>query len=234
MPPDSVGEYALKIAVALLCGAAIGMERQWRHRMSLLRTNALVAVGAALFVSIAELSHNAEKTRVVAQVASGVGFIGAGIMLRDGLNVRGLNTAATLWCAAAVGCLSGMGYYIPAAVGVVGVLTANVGLRPLAQRLNILPEDTTEIVTYYRVSLVCREGTETRVRQRLLVEMHEHNVQLMGLETTAEAATGRKVQAILIADGDKSDIIEAIVAHFGPDADIAAASWERLTNVQRD
>jgi putative Mg2+ transporter-C (MgtC) family protein len=83
MPPDVACYYALKIAVALLCGGAIGIERQWRHRISLLRTNAPVAVGAALFVSIAGLSGDFSLNRIVAQVASGVGFIGSGMMLRE-------------------------------------------------------------------------------------------------------------------------------------------------------
>ncbi|MEO5615216.1 MAG: MgtC/SapB family protein, partial [Cypionkella sp.] len=94
---------AVNMAVALSCGALIGSERQVRQRMAGLRTNALVALGAAGFVVFSQMvEHDASPSRVAAQVVSGIGFLGAGIIYRDGLNVQGLNTAATLWCSAGV------------------------------------------------------------------------------------------------------------------------------------
>ena len=87
----------LNMMVALACGALIGSERQVRQRMAGLRTNALVALGAAGFVVFSQLvEHDASPTRVAAQVVSGIGFLGAGIIFREGFNVHGLNTAATL------------------------------------------------------------------------------------------------------------------------------------------
>src|SRR5262245_28626480 len=110
-----VYELTLRLATALVVGVIIGIERQWRHKMPGLRTNVLVAVGAAMFCLIAALSaHEASPTRIVAQIASGTGFLGAGVILRDGLNIRGLNTAATLWCAAAAGAMAGSGFPVPA------------------------------------------------------------------------------------------------------------------------
>ena len=96
-----LGAAALDMGVALACGAIIGSERQVRQRMAGLRTNALVALGAASFVIFSQLFPNeVSPTRVAAQVVSGIGFLGAGIIFRDGFNVHGLNTAATLWCSA--------------------------------------------------------------------------------------------------------------------------------------
>ena len=87
------------MAIALLLGALIGTERQMRGRMAGLRTNALVALGAAGFVVFAALfPDDINPTRVAAQVVSGIGFLGAGIIFRDGFNIQGINTAATLWC----------------------------------------------------------------------------------------------------------------------------------------
>src|SRR6516225_10064767 len=99
--------FTISLATAFVLGAAIGAERQWRQRMAGLRTNALVSVGAALFVLLGTSVSGGDGLRVAAQVVSGIGFLGAGVIMRDGLNVRGLNTAATLWCSAAVGTLSG-------------------------------------------------------------------------------------------------------------------------------
>src|SRR5579871_6414241 len=103
--------FFLRMLVAVLLGAAIGLERQWRQRLAGLRTNALVSLGAAGFVHISLLNSTAtDVTRIAAQVVSGIGFLGGGIILKEGLNVRGLNTAATLWCSAGVGTLAGLGF----------------------------------------------------------------------------------------------------------------------------
>ena len=100
--------------------------------MAGLRTNALVAVGATLFVLLSAYGFScatADPTRVAAQIVSGIGFLGAGVILCDGLNVRGLNTAATLWCSAAVGALAGAGMFTVALAGTVLVVVVNGALR---------------------------------------------------------------------------------------------------------
>ncbi|MCZ3275985.1 MgtC/SapB family protein, partial [Acinetobacter baumannii] len=87
---------------------AIGAERQYRQRTAGLRTNALVAIGAAAFVDLGQrLGGDVESIRVIAYVVSGIGFLGAGVIMKEARNVRGLNTAATLWCSAAVGSIAG-------------------------------------------------------------------------------------------------------------------------------
>jgi len=98
MPTVSVGYFAARAAVALVLGAAVGLERQWRQRLAGLRTNALVALGAAVFELFAVLlagQHGVDPTRIAAYVVSGIGFLGAGVILREGIPVRGINTAAT-------------------------------------------------------------------------------------------------------------------------------------------
>jgi putative Mg2+ transporter-C (MgtC) family protein len=141
-------EMMLRIGAGVGLGALIGVERQYRARMAGLRTNALVAVGAALFVLLSAHGFggitdagSADPTRVAAQIVSGIGFLGAGVILRDGLNVRGLNTAATLWCSAAVGALAGAGLYAVAAMGTAVVVAVNVGLRPIGRAVDRRPEE---------------------------------------------------------------------------------------------
>src|SRR3974390_2945260 len=131
---------ALNMSMALLFGAAIGFERQWRQRLAGLRTNTLVSLGAAMFVVFEGLfPGESSSTRVAAQVVSGIGFLGAGIIFREGLNVRGLNTAATLWCSAAVGVLAGGGALSYATLAAAMVIVVNLLLRPLVQRINRQP-----------------------------------------------------------------------------------------------
>jgi putative Mg2+ transporter-C (MgtC) family protein len=125
----------VNLLTALGLGVLIGIERQWRQRAAGLRTNALVAVGSAAFVALATVVEGENSpTRIAAQVASGIGFLGAGVILREGAGVRGLNTAATLWGAASVGVLAGSGYPLLATTAALLVILSNVLLRPLARR----------------------------------------------------------------------------------------------------
>ncbi|WP_280379599.1 MgtC/SapB family protein, partial [Nocardia wallacei] len=117
-------EMLARLATGVGLGVAIGLERQYRARMAGLRTNALVCAGATLFVLLSAHGFHggtADPTRVAAQIVSGIGFLGAGVIMREGASVRGLNTAATLWCSAAIGALAGAGMYGTAAAGTVAV-----------------------------------------------------------------------------------------------------------------
>src|SRR5246127_3320586 len=119
-------EIAIRLGTALLIGAVIGFERQWRQRMAGLRTNALVSIGAAGFVVFSTtVSGDNSPTRVAAQIVSGIGFLGAGVILREGINIRGLNTAATLLCSAMVGTFAGAGQLVASVIAVSFVLPTN-------------------------------------------------------------------------------------------------------------
>jgi putative Mg2+ transporter-C (MgtC) family protein len=139
----STVQFGLRLSLAIGMGSIVGLERQWRQRMAGTRTNALVAAGAAAFVMCGLLLDNdpSARGRIVSYVVSGVGFLGAGVIFKDGANVRGLNTDATLWCSAAIGALSGLGALPLALILATAVLLTNMVLRPLAYRLHpVLPE----------------------------------------------------------------------------------------------
>ena len=126
----------MRLGVAAALGIAIGFERQWRHRATGLHTSSLVAVGAALF-ALLDVSLNAgDTTRIVAGVVTGVGFIAGGVIFREGVNVSGLNTAATIWSTAAVGALAGFGLWREAAAGGIAILLLNVLLQPLSDAID--------------------------------------------------------------------------------------------------
>ena len=125
-------EFVLRLSAALMCGALIGVERQFHQHEAGLRTSALVSSGSALFVLVAGLAPtNADPLRIAPQIVTGVGFLCAGVILRDGLHVRGLNTAGTLWCVSGIGVLAGAGYSLPALAGTGIVLASNLLLRPV-------------------------------------------------------------------------------------------------------
>src|SRR5271165_1396209 len=128
----------IRLVFALALGALIGAERQWRQRAAGLRTNTLVCLGAAAFVDLgSQLAPG--TTGVIAYVVSGVGFLGAGAIIKDGASIRGLNTAATLWCSAAVGTFAGAGLPVEAAGVTAFVLAGNTLLRPLVDWVNRRP-----------------------------------------------------------------------------------------------
>ena len=132
----SIAEFALRLGVGLGCGALIGIERQWQARRAGLRTNALVATGATLFVLYAVATNDSSPTRVASYVVSGVGFLGGGVILREGFNVRGLNTAATLWCSAAVGVLAAGGHLVFALIATGTIVGIHLLGRPLGHLID--------------------------------------------------------------------------------------------------
>jgi putative Mg2+ transporter-C (MgtC) family protein len=125
-------DFGIRLAIAFILGVGIGIERQWLKTRSVLKTNVLVTLGAAMFVMLSVMTPGeASPTRIAAQVVSGIGFLGGGVILRDGASVRGINTAATLWCAGAIGSLVGAGFLVQAYFGTLAVVGANLLLRPM-------------------------------------------------------------------------------------------------------
>src|ERR1700678_427 len=104
-------DFTLRVTCAMLCGSLIGVERQWKQRSARLRTYTLVSLGSALFVTVGCLVKDSSPTRIASYVVSGVGFLGAGVIMRSGFNIRGINTAATIWCCSAVGMVAGYSFY---------------------------------------------------------------------------------------------------------------------------
>ncbi len=134
-------DILLRMLLALILGGAIGLERRWRGHEAGPHTNALVAAGAALFVIAGlELGGDAGQ-RVLAQVAAGIGFLAGGVILRDGLHVRGLNTAGTVWCVAALGCFVGLGRMLLAAEATAIIIVANSLFHLLEHNVRQLDED---------------------------------------------------------------------------------------------
>ena len=119
--------FLLRIGIAVLAGVVIGFERQWHQKKASLRTNTLVALGAAIYVliSVQMTTSTGDITRIIGQVVVGVGFLGAGVILHNGMDVQGLTTAATIWCSSAVGCLAGGGFILEAILCSVIIVVLN-------------------------------------------------------------------------------------------------------------
>lgn len=213
--------------MALVLGSLIGAERQWRHHMAGLQTNALVAVGAASFVliSVQVTGDSSSLGRIAAQVASGIGFLGAGVIMRQGLNVYGLNSAATLWCSAAVGTLAGAGALVPAVLATLFVGLANLLLHPLVALINRQRLPTAiEAEVDYELSLTCVASDETRIRALLF--QGAGGLALHGLESRRETSGDRvALTAIFQSFGRDDQAIERVVTLVCLEPSIATARW---------
>ena len=165
-------------------------------------------------------------TRVVSYVVSGVGFLGGGVILREGFTVRGLNTAATLWCAAAVGCLAGWGYLPEASVGAISILTANVLLRPLAMKINRQPLQNSEVETHYTCSIVCRSEDEAHVRTLLLYSVNNAAMTLRALDSEDIDSTNTvRVPANLFMADRNDASLEQVMSRLSLEPGVTAVSW---------
>jgi putative Mg2+ transporter-C (MgtC) family protein len=229
-----ITQAALNLGTAVALGAIIGFERQWRQRLAGLRTNTLVALGAASFVVYESLfSPEANITRVAAQVVSGIGFLGAGIIFREGLNVRGPNTAATLWCSAAVGLLAGGGALSYAALAAGMVIVVNLLLRPLVQRINRQPLAAAEVPSRYVVNVVCRGDTEAHIRALLLQGLTAGGIRLHRLDSSNIEDSDRvEVVAELSADRGSDSVLEQIVGRLSLEPSVTAARWRVETSIE--
>jgi putative Mg2+ transporter-C (MgtC) family protein len=218
---------ALRLAVALLLGSAIGVERQWYQKMAGLRTNALVALGACGFVVFSGLVGQGDPTRVAAQVVTGIGFLGAGVILREGINVHGLNTAATLWCSAMVGTLAGAGLIGPSVLAAAFVIVTNLLLRPLVRRLNFRSLTATDVETSYTVEIACQAAEEARMRSLLLHALSQSGLGLRRLDSQDIADTAKvTVTAQAVAAKRNDTALEQIVGRLSLEPDVSAATWQ--------
>jgi putative Mg2+ transporter-C (MgtC) family protein len=226
-------DFVLRITAALFLGALIGAERQLRQRMAGLRTNALVAAGSALFVTISAFDNDPQAhARIAAQVVSGIGFLGAGVILREGLNVRGLNTAATLWCSAAVGVLAGLNHPLEAAIGTVFILGANFILREVAQRINVQAASTGEVERAYRVTAVCAAEEEVHVRSLVLHMLNGMQALVLQSLHSEDTAHGGKIEVradVLATPGNQGQL-EQIVSRVSMERSVSVVRWAVLSS----
>ncbi|OPF97483.1 Protein MgtC [Rhodopseudomonas palustris] len=222
----------VSLAVAFVLGMLIGAERQYRTRTAGLRTNVLVAVGAAAFVDLAMHLAGADgAVRVIAYVVSGIGFLGAGVIMKEGMNVRGLNTAATLWSSAAVGCCAGGDLVAQAVALTVFVIAGNTLLRPLVNAINRIPFDERTSEATYSVRLTADGGAADRLREHIekRLEQADYPVAEVEVESVEHADDKVEIVATLVSTAVEPNELDAVVAELGKESGVDHATWETST-----
>ena len=207
-------EFLLKILVCFLLSACIGVERQFRGRKAGLRTVILVSLGSFLFVNFSFEFPKSDTTRIAAQVVAGIGFIGAGtiivtrrqrvkgVIIKDSKNVKGLTTAATLWCSAAIGILCAANLLFEAATGTLFILFTNIVLRSLNRRINLLSGKGTYNV--YHFSITCDKKDLDKLQELTKEVIKDNEGRIDSTEITTLDNNDKKL-SIYILDNALND-----------------------------
>lgn len=229
----NVGDFLdslVSLLGAFVLGTLIGAERQYRQRGGGLRTHVLVAVGAATFVDIGmHLNGNVGATQIIAYVVSGVGFLGAGVIMKEGGNVWGLNTAATLWCSAAVGACAGADLAFEAIALTVFVLAGNTLLRPLVNAINRAPIDQGATEAIYEVRLTTDAERLDESRELLRERLESASYPLKEIEVVERDKGGIELVATLLGTTADPRELDQIVSELGRSALVDNASWSLRT-----
>ena len=212
----------VSVAAAFILGSLIGLERQVRQRTAGLRTNTLVAVGAAVFVDMANrLDGSGGAVRVVAYVVSGIGFLGAGAIMKEGANVTGLNTAATLWGSAAVGAdLLG-----EALIAALFVLASNTLLRPVVNRINRQPISEEASEATYVVRVICSRAARPEVMDQLLLLLEAANYPVRDVDQHPFGPADTEIGATLYATAVEPAELDRVVEDLESLDGVQQAFW---------
>jgi putative Mg2+ transporter-C (MgtC) family protein len=225
MPPT---EFALRVVVGGLLGAAIGFERQWRQRGAGMHTSALVAIGAALFALLGVVGSDREA-RIIANIVTGVGFLAGGVILRQGTSISGLNTAGTIWATAAVGALAGVGEFAHAFMGAAAILLFNLALQPLveatASRAVVYQERHGDKA--YRIHALCDEDTIAEVRAAIVGAVNRSKLNLLSVSTQA-IDQGHEFRVELSLEHRDDSVVERFTTELSHHPGVRSVKWRML------
>lgn len=219
-------EFAIRLFTALALGASIGFERQWHQKSAGLRTNTLVCLGSAAFVLLSIKIGGDATGRIASYIVSGIGFLGGGVIMKDGLTVRGLNTAATIWCSASVGSLAALGFPSEAAITSGFIILTHVVLRPLGTKLN---SKTIRITTSeYLITIVCKTEIENHARIILMQSFNSSDKILLKSLTSDDTSNSEHtmISAELYSAVPQDSFIEKVVSRLTLEEKVIKASWE--------
>ena len=222
--------FFIRLLICFILSILIGLERQLRHRMVGLRTNVLVCIGAFLFVYLSFGINASDKTRIAAQVVSGIGFLGAGVILRDGNKIKGLNTAATLWCVAAIGTLCASGLVIEATIGTVFVLISNIILRIIS--LLVMEKIKASSKEKYTIRINCKKDKEEKVRTNFAKTIDKNDLVLTSFEKSEITEDEIKLKAIIITSIPSK--VEIVINKISTDPGVISITWEHEKETKTD
>ena len=226
----SLADTAISLSAAFVLGGLIGLERQYRQRTAGLRTNILVAIGAAIFVDAANrLTGHEGAVHVMAYVVSGIGFLGAGVIMREEGNVRGINTAATLWASGAVGACAGADLILEAGLATIFVLAANTLLRPIVSVINRQPLDTPSVEVTNSVYIITPKHTQKIALKQFIEALESAGYQTQDIEVHQFGSDEVEIQAVLTTSAVDGVEMDQLIAQIAAKEYVTQAFWSPST-----
>lgn len=231
MDVTTMAGFSLRLVEAIILGSLVGLERQWTKHQAGIMTNVIVCVGAFAYSAFSFIvnPNGVDSTRVAAQIVSGIGFLGAGLIIRDGTNVRGLSTAATIWSTAAVGILCTLQNPLYAIIVAFGIVVLHLLLHPLSSwvdRKRHYDGDKNKTECIYKISVTCLENNETEIRAHLMRTLRDiHALVLHNLESSESDDGNVKIRAFVYAQKQNDEAVETVLNHIGKDEGIIRAGW---------
>lgn len=224
-------DFIIKIGVCLLLSILIGSERQYRNGMVGLRTNVLVAIGSFMFNYVTfGVSGDHDFTRMGAGIVSGMGFLGAGIIIQENNRVKGLNTAATLWCVSAIGVLTSSGMLFESCVGTFLVLFSNIILRLISFFVMNKIKNKLKEKCILRVS--CTRTIEGSICQTLSSYIEQHNLNLISMNK--DEVTKDEVKLVVTIITSRPDEVDNLVKALSAEVGVTSLSWKHSKYYQTD
>jgi len=223
LSPD-IFEYLIKILLSILLGALIGIERELTHHWAGLRTHILVCLGSTLFMFITSFQYtapqagviiNIDATRLAAGVITGIGFLGAGVIFKEGANVKGLTTAASIWVTAAIGLLIGINYYILAVVATLLILAVLYSDR-------FLEEYVFKEQRFWLLSIILKDKPEMQREIEQVILRKKINIRMKNFKRQAGT-----ISIVYTATIPKSYPQERLTRLLLKNNDVLGVSWER-------
>ncbi|TDR87312.1 MgtC/SapB family protein [Enterovirga rhinocerotis] len=216
----------ISLLTAFVLGTIVGAERQYRERAAGLRTTVLVCVGAAAFVDLAMLLTGPDgAVRVISYVVSGVGFLGAGVIMKDGTNIRGLNTAATLWGSAAIGACAGADRLADAALVALFILAGNTLLRPLVNAINRAPLAGAFAEATYEVRATVAADFVEPLRETLARTLARADYPVREIKVERETEEDAELVATLVSTSAVASELDTVTRIMRHEQGVTHASW---------
>lgn len=216
------------LASAFVFGGLVGFERQYRQRTAGLKTNVLVAVGAAVFVNMAgHLFGHEGAIRVAAYVVSGIGFLGAGVIMREAGSVVGINTAATLWCSAAIGSCCGGGVIAEAFAATLFVLAANICLTPIVNRINCRPIGLSDLEGVCSIHIIAERASGKKAMSLLREQLKTNGLHIRRLEMHPFGSDLFDLEAIIAISSADAATLDRLVETVSVPDWVTQAFWSR-------
>ncbi len=221
----------IRISICFILAFLIGFERQYRRRSVGFRTYALVSIGAFLFVTFSFHNTSGDITRIAAQVVSGIGFLGAGVILKDGSNIKGLNTAATLWCSAAIGVLCASGMILEATVGTVFILFSNIILRFIGRKMDETLQHKEEIT--YQIHVKCYKANRDKIRAVITKNINPE-LKLISVESHTYEENKVVINAKILILSHHSHLIEELINKINLEEGVLSLGWDKEDNKNKE